>query len=329
MIQLKPLLKELRVTDLSKGKATKLFVAWRDKLFIMDDNSDPSPVIHWLEDHPAFDTKSGFDGETPYEVISYVSTDMPPDVVAGIYYQNEKSLSIQGADKGNPITSVIISKIIRQLGIKKVSRSSAFRDDDTIYSAKKNIGTVPKVGFHGTNTLNLKGILQRGIEAGVGPGNFRHTGVVHTIDSFFSSVFDDAEYYANNSTVDRTKHDWSKGGHPEKSGAYPVVIEFNVPDPDKVIPDFDADAHSLLQRFYSHESPPKKFGASPMKPMGLSKEAGKFGYRGRILPGHIKTIHLYSDAMKKWRKFKPSTVSRGLWVLGSDWYYRVGIGMGD
>lgn len=324
MIALKPLLKELRVTDLSQGKATKLFVAWQDKLFIMNDESDPSAVIHWLENHPAFDTMRGFDGENPYEVISYAS-EMPPDVVAGQYNPEDKSLYIQGDDKGNPVSSVIISKIIRQLGIKKIRKSSLYRDDDITYSAKKNIAAVPKVGFHGTNTVNMKGILQHGIEAGVGPGNFKHANVVHTLDSFFSATFDDAEYYANNSTIDYGKRN-PGGGYKEKQEAYPVVIEFNVPDLDKVIPDFDADAHSLLQRFYSHESPPTKFGASPMKPMGLSKEAGKFGYRGRILPGHIRYVHIYSDALKKWRKFKPATVSRGLWTLGSDWYYRVGIG---
>ena len=324
MIQLKPLLKELRVTDLSKGKATKFFISWRDKLFILDDNSDISTVVHWLEDHPAFDTNHGFNEEDVYELISYAA-DMPPDVLAGQYDPVDKSLMIQGYDKGNPISSVMLSKIIRQLGIKKITKASAMHDDDDIiYGARKNIGNVPKIGFHGTNTVNLKDILKRGISADEAPGNFTHRGIYHDTDSFFSSIFDDATFYADHSTYDFSKITYN--GYNKKPEAYPVVIEFRVPDSSKVIPDYEADVHSTHARFYDNPDPPQKFGASPMKPMGLSKEAGKFGYRGRILPGHIRVIYIHSKLANRWRKFKPSTVARGLWMLGSEWYERMGIG---
>jgi hypothetical protein len=324
MIHLKPLLKELRVTDLSKGKAAKFFIAWRDKLFVLDDNSDISTVVHWLEDHPAFDTNYGFNAEDVYELISYAA-DMPPDVMAGQYDPVDKSLYVQGGDKSNPVSSVMLSKIIRQLGIKKITRASPDAgDDDITYGARKNIGDVPKIGFHGTNTVNLKDILKRGISAGETEGNFTHREIYHEIDSFFAATFDDAEFYALHSTVDFTKSTYD--GYKKKPEAYPVVIEFKIPDSAKVIPDYDADAHSTQPRFYDNPNPPKKVGASPMKPMGLSKEAGKFGYRGRILPGHIRSIYIHSQHQNRWRKFKPSTVARGLWSLGSEWYDRMGVG---
>jgi hypothetical protein len=321
-MKLTPLLNELIVQDLSDtSKDKKLFVVWKNKLFLFNDDSDISPIVNFIEDHPAFDKKLGFNAETVYDLISYVA-EMPPDIISGEYSTKDKSLWLSGYDKGNPLTSTILKKVAKQLKIKKIGRSSPGMDDDEdseTHHRNKFKGQIPKIVYHGTNTENLIGILQNGIMASQDGGNFTANKVWNYDSIFFAASFKDAQYYAQHSLFDADSRSLKK--------AYPVILELVVPDPTKIIPDFDADTHYTGKRHYSHSDDDRhKVGASDMKPMTTSKEMGKFGYNGTIGPQHIKWIYVWSAAMKKWRKYKPSTIKRGLNYHGIDWWWTQGIG---
>lgn len=317
MIKLKTMLDELIVKDLTSGQKYKHFIAWKDKLFILDDNSDISSALEHLSHHPS---KIDKNIDTLDDLLNVVM-DMPEDVLSGTYNSNDRHLYIQGY-KGNPITSVLLKKIIKQLRIKTVERTDVSDDDNIITKAHKTTGEIPKIGFHGTNTINLEKILRAGIDISKGEGNFTHNDVYHTEEIFFGATFDIAKFYANHSTYDHNNRSYD--GVKKKSGAEPAIIEFKITDPSKIVPDFDADAITTKDKYYQHNVDQRDF--SDMKSMGLSKEIGKFGYNGRILPTSFLWIYIYSQAEKKWKKFKPTTVKSGLDRWDSDWYYRAGIG---
>jgi hypothetical protein len=323
-------LTEIIVQDLS-GKTDnphRLFVGWQEKLFILDDDSDTTPVKAHLSRHPAF--QENYSGDSVYDLVSYAGSDMPPDVVAGTYEPRDRSLYIYGSDKANPATSVILRKIVKQLKIKSIRKTDSITDDDVYYSTKKMVGGIPSVGYHGTNTENLEGILERGIKPGAGIGNFELQQIHHETEVFFAATFEDAVYYSINSLYDYSrKRGW--GPMPKKPNTYQAVLKVKLPDPNKIVPDYDAESHSVVDKdspHYTHTGPPEHFGPSPMKAMTLSKEMGKFGYSGRILPSFIEWVYIWSDEEETWKKFKPATVKRLFGQLGTDWFYRYGIGTG-
>ena len=314
------MLSELIVSDLTgiqNKNNNKQFISWKDKLFLFDDDSDVSTALEYIKKHPSWtETISTSD-----DLIN-ISHDLPPDVLSGVYYPNERTIHVSGYDKGNAVSSVMLKKIIKQLKIKRVTIDDLESGDSITYSSKKSIGDIPSIGFHGTNTLNLIHIMRYGINASLGASNFGHSGVYHDEDVFFGATFDIAKFYAEHSRYDYSKtYNWNKT--PKKPGAEAVVIELNIPDRDKVIPDFDADAMSTQNKHYNHE---KDVSSSHMKSIGISKEMGKFGYKGRILPTAFRWIYIFSQIENRWKKFKPSTVTAGLRRYDEDWYYRVGVG---
>ena len=320
-------LTEIIVQDLTVGvdNPHRFFVGWQEKLFILDDDSDITPVKAHLRRHPAF--KEKYAGTSVYEIVSYAGDDMPPDVVAGDYNPVERTLNLRGVDKANPATSVILRKIIKKLRIKKITRINYATDDEETFDPKKNIAGIPTKGYHGTNTISLQGILKRGIKAGAGIGNFEHRQIHHETEVFFAATFSDATFYAEQSVYDFSKRNVYTGPK-KRPGAHRVVLEVKIPDPALVVPDYDAESHSTIDTetpHYTRTSSPETFGAAPAKAITLSKEMGKFGYSGRILPQHITWVYIWSESEERWLKFKPNTLKKLYWERGEDWYYRYGI----
>jgi len=319
-MKLRPLISELIVTDLSPTKQDKkLVIVWKDKMFLFDVDSDLTEIINHLQKHAGFDFDP--EGEDGYDLISYIGGEMPPDVLSGEYYLDDKTFRLLGMGKSNPITSTILKKVLKYLDIKKFTTYD--EDDEISFSKKKNIGDIPSIIYHGTNTENLPTILKFGLEAGRGKSNFGHRDIYHEKEVFFAASFHDAKFYANNAIYDKGK----SRQYEKIPGIYPVILEFTVPDRDKVVPDFDAELSSKHQRHYDHPISRPEDNTSDMKPMALSKEIGKFGYSGRIPASFIKWVYIFRGGDKKWMKFRPKTVYNNLMNYDSDWYYRIGVGL--
>lgn len=322
MIKLKPLIQELLVKTLNDNPT--YFIAWRDKVFLFGGTQDIDSLVglyDHLSEHPAFDQDDlnmNMVAEDPHTLVSYAS-DMPSDVISGIYDGKNRSISIMGIERASPVTSVILKKIIKALKLKHVYRTDGF--DDTIkVPAKKFKGKLPSIGYHGTNTENMEYILKNGLMAGAGNSNFSNL-VDHENEIFFAVTFDAAKFYAENSTMDKTKRGRGDSYYAKKHGVSPVILEINIPDPSLVVPDFDADATSQKHQYYQHD---KNLAYSSLSSMGASMEVGKFGYKGKILPQQIRWIY-FQRTDDSWVKFRPSTVRTGLNSYDSDWYMMIGI----
>ncbi len=320
MIKLKSLLSELKVSRL--GSDETYFVAWKDRLFLFGDDAteeDLLSIYDHFSHHPHFEKVERWLKKPLSDnlgtFLSFLS-DFPQDVVTGYYYPERREIMLAGYEKGNPLTSLILPKIVRALNVNKVTKDYG-DDEQTTYQKKQMKGQIPSVAYHGTNSENLEYILTEGLNPGRGSSNFSQQGIYHTDEIFFAASFEDAKFYSQNSVENSYK----------EHSVYQVILEINIPDKSLVVPDFDADAtatsNPALQHYLHGKS---NVAPSSLKPMSASLEVGKFGYRGRILPQQIRWVWLFNSNTQKWKKLKPSTVRAGLQRFGSDWYYHIGLG---
>ena len=317
MIKLKSLLDELKVSRL--GSDQTYFIAWKDRLFLFGDDADVDDLVSiydHLSSHPHFEKVGQYLKPTDDTAgqFFYKATDFPQDVVTGYYFPEKKEIMLAGFEKGNPVTSIILPKIIRALNVNKVTKDYG-EDQQTTYQKRQMGGKIPSVGYHGTNSENLETILVGGLEAGRANSNFAQAGIYHEKEIFFAAAFEDAVYYAQNAVRNSDR----------KEGIHQVIIEVNIPDKSLVVPDFDADATARTRPELQHYLHAGGGEVSSLKPMAASLEVGKFGYNGRILPQQIRWVWIFNSELNDWKKFRPSTVRAGLRNEGSDWYYRVGL----
>ena len=108
---------------------------------------------------------------------------------------------------------------------------------------------------------------------------------------------------------------------------FPIIIEFKVPDPALLVPDFDADTTAGSAPYYRHSV--KSPTVTAMKAMGVSRETGKWGYKGRVPASFFKWVYYYNPYLKKWKKSNPDVWQRLLdkydidmisWKLGLQGY---------
>jgi hypothetical protein len=191
---------------------------------------------------------------------------------------------------------------------------------DKDISIKKLIGGVPKVMYHGTSTTRLGDLLKYGLDPGRGRSQFGKRGLFHPEHVFMAATMEAAMFYSDNAVSNdrENKRGWE---------SFPIIIEFNVPDPDLLVPDFDADVTAGAKPHYIHKNkPPTK---TAMKAMGVSRETGKWGYKGRIPASFFKWVYYYNPYHKKWHKSRPDVWERLLdnddmetisWKLGLQGY---------
>jgi hypothetical protein len=323
MMYLEEILKELRVVDLTKKKPNpelkKYFLAYKDKLFIMDENSPihgmRARVKKHMAAHPAIGDGNGgskwsvLDVDDVEEFLTRLS-EISPDIVAGRYYPENKAITILSGQEVMPRTSLKIKKIAKQLDLQTVTfnhRDEPHYDDDLEinYSRKQLLGDVPDVVYHGTTGVALKNILKYGLWPG--KGSTRFSSIIHKHHIFFTAIFQEAKYYAINATR-AEKQGW---------GNYPIIIEFNVPDKRLLSPDYDADTYSMSKKDREFRTFNQLEPTTDMKPMTASREIGKWSYKGRIPASQIRWVYYYKPGIHKWFKSRPETWQKLLWNY--DW----------
>lgn len=302
------MINELRVVNIAKSKddSQKYFLAYKDKLFILDDKSRikslRSKIKKHIKDHPGLGTNSWSPvyQDDVHEFLVRMA-EISPDVAVGEYYPETREIIVWNESAIQAKTSLIIKKIAAELGldvVKSRHRDEPKYDDDKIvaHPVKKLIGGVPKVVFHGTNSHALKSILDYGLDAARGDSKFAKQGIVHDEHVFFTAVFEEALYYAFNAKQQDNKK-WNN---------YPIVVELTIPDPSLLDPDYDADVSTTSARVFPVFQQNTK-QTSDMKAMGLSRETGKWSYKGRIPTSFIRWIYYYKPFEHKWYRSKPET----------------------
>jgi hypothetical protein len=306
MIKLSSLLNELIVSDLttSKNNGMVWFIAYQDKLFLVDKNSKMDNIRKHLKGHPSLSStyySKFFDND-----FNYVHRDLSrvaessPDIIVGEYYPHEKAILIWNTTDILPKTSLMVKKIAKQLGVKKILRRFYVNDDyDTRKSYKPSqlVGGIPKIVYHGTNSIALKDILTYGLDPGRGTSKWSRNNIIHKSHIFFISEFEEAIFYAKNAV----REDEEEG----KYYNYPIIIELTIPDQSLIVPDFDADISTTSPEYYQGMRTSEPTTKTTMKSMGVSRETGRWGYKGRIPAKFIRWVYYYNDNQKKWHKSKP------------------------
>jgi len=321
MIELASLINELRVVDLAKNEdeTTKYFLLYKDKLFILDDSSPfrtiNSRIKRHVYPHPGINKDKDYRwGPMATDDLNDFLTrmaELAPDVVAGEYYPDSRSIVVWNMSEVQPRTSINVKKIVKQLGVDNVTfrhRDEPKTDDKEIeYPPEKLLGGIPDVFFHGTNSNALKDILKFGLDPGRGPSRFASRNIFHNDHVFLSATFQEALYYAFNAQRQDKRQSWSN---------FPIVIELEIPDKDLLYPDYDADVSTTSKRYFpKFQSDP--ITKSSMKSMGISRETGKWSYKGRIPASHIRWVYYYKPFQHVWKKSRPETWTKLL--MNADW----------
>ena len=284
---------ELIVTNLSKKTDDmQYFLVYKHHLFILDDKSKLKRIKAALSTHPKYDTIADEDDVNNFVLYAAQSS---PDIIAGIWNPKDKSMMVWDAQEVIPQTSLNVKKAAKQLGAEKVSYQYPTLDRDigqTDLPQRKLIGGIPKIMYHGTASEQLRSILKFGLSPGKGPSRFAHRGVQHKDYIFLAATFRTCEFYAEHAVrISKKTYD-----------NFPIIIELEVPNPDLLVPDYDADASTIDKPFYPYGTPKPK---AAMKSMGISRETGKWGYKGRIPSSFIRWVYYYNTYQKKWHKSRP------------------------
>ena len=327
MIKLTSLLTELRVTDLSKeSESTKYFLLYKDKLFILDRNSPFKTINSRLKSHvkghPAVKKTSDYKGSairSAGDIQDFIKdmSDLSPDIVAGEYYPENSAIVLWGNVQAR--SSLNVKKIVQQLSVQNVTMrhldEPKYDDYKEIeYSPDELKGDIPSIVFHGTLSHQLGSILKYGLDPDRGLSQFSKQGIFHPEHNFFTATFQEALYYAFNAKH-QAKHKWD---------AFPIILEIKIPDKNLVGPDYDYDFSTTTPRYFQRPQEPSS--SATMKSMGLSREVGKWSYKGRIPANHIRWVYYYLPFEHKWKKSRPETWTKLL--SNYDWEtiaYKLGL----
>ena len=247
----------------------------------------------WIVDH--YDISNGDD---PWDEISqtiglpdnaYIDDlENRPDVLAAGYNTIDNTLFLPQRTEGNlhPVTSQLIKKVTRQLGIDYVNIEGSDYDDEIEYSPNDLKGKLPKFGYHGTSLRRLQRILKTGIV----PQNMGNWGEIHTEGAIFFSVDDSTPKF-----------------HAKRTAAtdadIPVIIKFEIPDQNQIFADYDvtsalygANSKYTDKRYakigtMSQQPSDNTITQHHKRPQNLWKSAGVFGYNGRIPPSFFTEFY--------------------------------------
>lgn len=257
-------------------------IAFRDSIWIVDEDSV-------------------YDGEDPWSEIAQ-TVGLPdgsdindlknrPDVLTGGYntYDNTLFLISPGEGALHPVTSTLIKKVTRQLGIDNVS-VEGYDYVEHEYSPNDLKGKLPKFGYHGTSLRRLQRILKTGIV----PQNMGNWGDIHTEGAIFFAVDENTPKFHSQ----RTAH---------KDRDIPVIIKFEIPDEARIFADFDASANLYgstskytdnryrQQGIMQQNSSENDITQHHKRPQNLWKNTGVFGYDGRIPPSFFTDFYTTFD----------------------------------
>jgi hypothetical protein len=144
-------------------------------------------------------------------------------------------------------------------------------------------------------------ILKEGLTPQPDRSNYENQSITHYDKIFFTSRIDEAIGHAVHTAYNTKSH--------------PVVLVLNVPDKNLIISDYDVDKSSGNSDYEEFEKSRAHSSMATSKSFSASKEVGIYGYKGKILPQHIKYILVNHSSneipeIKSWKKLTIKQVKK-------------------
>jgi len=251
-------------------------IAFKDSIWIVDEDDMENPeVARKIADRI---------GEMEIGDLYDLVERRPDAIIARLDMDNNLMQMMGNETAQHPTTSKLIKKIVKQLDLDQVVTDSG----QSIWKYEIK-GKLPTEGFHGTTMKAMSSIMRKGLMAqSQGNWNEIHTeGVV-----FFTPNPAYAMYHAELNA--------------DKTGDIPVVVEFKIPDGNKIVPDYDiasllyhSQSDEVINTVYQNTNFPSsdyygvrdKVKVHQKRPENLYKDFGIFGYEGRIPASFFELIY--------------------------------------
>ena len=178
----------------------------------------------------------------------------------------------------SPESSHIIKKVVNQLGLENVVTSDEQSNEKITHKSDVK-GELPKYAYHGTSIEGLQGILKRGLRPNPEKTNFEN--IEHEDHVFLTTSVDKAIFHAVTANENMKNLD--------SSYTQPIIIKFEVPDLNQMVPDFDIDKTGDGETYQNIDSK-NVTKSDDIKPERFSKDTGIYGYRGNIPSSFIKEV---------------------------------------
>jgi len=191
--------------------------------------------------------------------------------------------------KRDPRSSILIKKLVKELGLQGVSQYASDGEGDAERASKYTIkGEIGDTAYHGTSSDYLEGIFKFGLVPGKKKTNFE--GISHPDAVFISTRMDKAVFHANHTA--------------NQTGGDPVIIELKIPDQNLLIPDYDVDVGAGDTGCYDYickvtREKAGKYSKMKGDSFSLSKEFGIYGYKGRIPSKFMESYYISMNAKEE------------------------------
>lgn len=327
------LLNEMRVQRF--GNNPELLFAFRDNIWLVDrydDDADEVAQEIWDTIRRTFNTSN-----LPQEVVKRLSEeeatiddlesffrDWLKDGVVGYWDEDSGNLNISMVDNPSPISSPLMKKIATTLDASDITYDneevydnpykSGYDYEDASYSYDPHdmIGNVPDNLWHGTTTEYFPSIVKYGLMPGEGASNFARNQIYHDDKIFLADRESEVRYYSANAA--------------REQGGYPMVVNVKIPDPSKLLPDYDVDRYATGsasgKNTYSHMGyGDQEWEISSVGSWKSTKHAGKYGYKGRIPANYILSIQIRFN-QDGWQEIDIPYAKQLIWNYGDEgWHY--------
>ena len=289
----------------------KYIVAANKWIWILEDEPNEEVFLDilkklGLDERDEFDNLvNNFDFEDTYTFITNLQEQFG-DILVGQIQGKTLYLYNYGSFKSDPKSSILVKKVISQLKLNSAKYTEDIDSTETKVPKKKMTGNIPDIGYHGTSSTYLNAILSKGLKAGEAGSNYAKQGIYHEDIIFFVTRIGEAMHHSITTA--------------EQKRGIPIILEFNIPDKDQIIADYDVEKMSNKDIYYGDTGERGKYQSKAYQQDldKLSKHFGVYGYKQRIPASFIKYVwvatkpaeDLYS--IKDFKKMKSKTALRML-----------------
>ena len=254
--------------------------------------------------------------EDPWMLISHIR-DKRPDVIVG-YVEDNRFVPANTTYFFHSRGSRLLQNILKELGLDGISLHGESGEYESYPSAEVT-GDLPKLLYHGTTSAYAMRILRFGLMADESETN--HKEIDHPNTVFLHSDISNASHHAQNASAILKNH-WEETQY----RGFPVVFQFEIPDPSLLKPDWDVDnmvSREELFPTYPNIAPPqhRMFDVDD-DPFKLTKKLGVYGYGGRIPANFIRDMWIkmedYNDENAReydptsWQRVTPEEMHKAL-----------------
>jgi hypothetical protein len=292
----------LGAPKLEDGDRVLAYAQW---IWIINDETYPE-IRRDIEEKFKMEPDT-LDPDNPYSIEDWLQSDDSEDIIYGRFYAGDLSIS-NYTNFRHGAASTTLMKLMKKLTIMTITIPMSSGDDEDMEFTefREDItGTLKnQMLYHGTSFKAIPNILKFGLQPGAGESNY---GKIRHEDKVFVTLNMEKAYY----------HATNAAAKEKDAGDFPIIIKVQVPDPDKLVLDYDTaieyygkehpetirlgynDIHQWATGGFlsSYDANPAGRARRAEHDEDLNTKFGSFGYRGRIPASHIKGIMYQEEAM--------------------------------